>query len=120
MPTFDPTPLIAGDHPLTHRPVTIVSGQGKLARGTLLGRITSGGKYVKSLSASEDGSEKPVAILADDVDATSGDAVGPAYFEGEFFQEKVPFGASHTAASVNASFVTNGVNIYLRKAGAAA
>jgi hypothetical protein len=53
--------------------VTIVSGAGVLVAGTVLGKITASGKYTTSLLASSDGSEDPVAILINDVDATSAD-----------------------------------------------
>jgi hypothetical protein len=42
------------------------------------------GKYVRAVSTAGDGSAKPVAILGDDVDATSADRAAPAYFSGEF------------------------------------
>lgn len=42
--TFDPNGIIAGDHPLPHKPVTILSGQGVLVRGTVLGLISEGAK----------------------------------------------------------------------------
>jgi hypothetical protein len=40
--TYDPTGLIAGDYPVASRSVTIESGQGVLARGTVLGRKSIG------------------------------------------------------------------------------
>lgn len=42
--TFDPSGIIAGDHPLPHKAVTILSGQGVLVRGTVLGLVTEGAK----------------------------------------------------------------------------
>lgn len=98
--TFTPDSLIAGHSDIRTRSITIASGAGELTRGTLLGKITSSGKYVKSLAASSDGSEVPVAILAEDVDATSADVVTVAYESGEFNVNDVTFGTGHTEASV--------------------
>ena len=215
--TYDPTGLIAGDYPVTSRSVTIESGQGVLARGTVLGRKSLGsassaaknggntgngtfvldattpvlpgvkagvytlrciatethggtlrltdpdgfllgdfkipagagnsvtvdndikgviadgttdfavadgfditvaagaGKYVKAVAAAGDGSAKPVAILGDDVDATSADRTGPAYFSGEFAAGKMIFGAGHDADSVDAAFRDAAAPIFVRK-----
>lgn len=93
--------LIAGDFPRVTKTVTILSGQ-VIARGTLLGQITAGGKFIKSLSAAVDGSQTPAAILADDVDASGGDVTAGVYFSGEFNAAAIVFGASHTASSVDA------------------
>lgn len=79
---------------------TVKSGEGVLTRGTLLGKITSSGKYVKSLSASSDGSQVPTAILAHDVDATSADAEAIVYIKGRFAIQGMTFGTAHTASSV--------------------
>lgn len=52
----------------------LASGQGKLKPGTVLGKLTSGGKYVVAANTGSDGSESAVAILAFAADATSADA----------------------------------------------
>jgi hypothetical protein len=104
--------LIAGDNQgLVTEPVTILSGQ-NVVRGTLLGKITVGGKYIASLSAAGDGSEVPSAILAEDVDATAGDKAAIAYIAGEFNERQITFGDDHTAASVKAGLRDMG--IYLK------
>jgi hypothetical protein len=43
--------------------------------GTVLGKLTSGGKYVPSPATGSDGSQTGFAILFDDVDATDADVV---------------------------------------------
>ena len=91
--------LLAGDFPIVTESATIVSGQ-NLVRGTLLGQITSGGKWNKSAVGAGDGSETPRAILAKDTDASLGDVIGPIYVSGEFNQNQVIYGTGHTAASV--------------------
>jgi hypothetical protein len=55
--------------------VTIEGGAGRLFAGTVLGRITSSGKYVPSPDSGSDGSETAVAVLFDEVDATDGDVL---------------------------------------------
>ena len=40
--TYDPTGLRAGDYPVVHKKGTVASGQGALARGTVLGAILLG------------------------------------------------------------------------------
>lgn len=59
--------------------VTILGGSGGaglVKAGTVLGKITSSGKYVPSPATGADGSEAAVAVLFDDVDATDADAAG--------------------------------------------
>ena len=56
---------------------TILSGEGALAAGTVLGIVTASGKYVASPNAQvagKEGGETAKAILAYPVDATSADA----------------------------------------------
>lgn len=116
---YDPNGIIAGDHPLPHQPVTLLSGQ-NLKRGAVLGQITASKKFVLSLTASADGSQTPKAILAVDTDASEADAVGPAYFEGQFAQEELTFGTGHTAVTVEAAFRAEAAPIYLKSIGAVA
>lgn len=107
---FVPDNLHAGDFPIRTRKVTLVSGQ-NLVRGTLLGQITTGGKYTKSASASADGSQTPKAILAEDVDASGGDKDAIVYISGDFNSNAMTFGTGHTAASVLDGL--RDLNIYL-------
>jgi hypothetical protein len=48
-------------------------GAGKLLAGTVIGKITSSGKYWASPATGVDGSQQAIAILFDAVDATAGD-----------------------------------------------
>jgi hypothetical protein len=93
--------LIAGYEPdLVTDTATLLSGQ-NLKRGTLLGKITSGGKLKISAVGAGDGSENPYAILAEDTDASSGDQDNTLiYIGGAFNINKMTFGTDHTAASV--------------------
>jgi len=110
--TFTPDRLIAGDFPIRSRDVFIAAGE-NLERGALLGRLTSGGEYVLSLSGASDGSQTPVAILAEDVDATAESKSGIVYLSGDFNEDRVIYGTAHTADSVREGL--RGLGIYLHK-----
>jgi hypothetical protein len=53
--------------------IVIKSGSGKLSAGMVLGKITTGGKFIPNDPAAVDGSQTAVAVLAYNVDATSAD-----------------------------------------------
>ena len=115
--SFTPDRLIAQNaHLLIDEPITLISGQ-NLPRGALLGKITASGKYTLSLSASADGSQTPVAILAEDTNASGGDKVTVAYFRGDFDPSAMTFGASHTAATVKAGLRTLNIELISTQGG---
>lgn len=58
----------------TRETVTIASGAGKLEPGTVLGRITTGGKYTSFAPGASNGSQNASGILWDSVDASAADA----------------------------------------------
>ncbi|AWN43161.1 head decoration protein [Methylobacterium durans] len=80
------------------RQITLVSGQ-NLKRGSVLGKITTGGKYTLALSASSDGSQVPAVILAEDCNASAGDKVTVAYFAGTFDENACTYGIGVTPAT---------------------
>jgi hypothetical protein len=80
--TYTPDSLF--DRDTVTRKRTVASGAGVLPRGTLLGKITASGKYLKSIAAANDGSEVPDAILLEPVDATAADAEAAVALAGEF------------------------------------
>lgn len=84
---FVPDQLIAGTLQLVTDTVTVAGGVFK--RGTVLGMITASGKYTKCVKTASDGSEKPVAILVDDVNASSAEQNGGVYLMGEFNQNRI-------------------------------
>lgn len=93
-----PDNLIAGASDVIAVEATIASGAGKLARGTVLGKITVGGKCkIVNSGGDNDGTRTAYAILAEDVDATSGDVVTSVYVAGEFAEDALTFGGSDTA-----------------------
>lgn len=107
--TYAPDKLL--DRDTITRKRTIASGAGVLARGTLLGKITASGKFVKSLSASSDGSQVPYAILLHDVDASAADAEAIIAIQGKFAKDGVVFGTGHTQASTEDAL--RDVNIFI-------
>jgi hypothetical protein len=58
----------------TRETVTIASGAGKLEPGTVLGKITTGGKFTKLTPAATNGSQNAAGILWAGVDASAADA----------------------------------------------
>jgi len=66
----------------TRETITLASGAGKLAPGTVLGRITTGGKYTGLAPAATNGSQNAAGILWADVDATEVDAPGVVILRG--------------------------------------
>ena len=66
----------------TRETVTIASGAGKLEPGTVLGKITTGGKYTTLAPAATNGSQNAAGILWDKVDASTSDAPGVVVLRG--------------------------------------
>ena len=66
----------------TRETVTLASGAGKLAPGTVLGKITTGGKYTGLTPAATNGSQNAAGILWGPVDATDADASGVVLVRG--------------------------------------
>ncbi|MDQ4328800.1 head decoration protein [Klebsiella michiganensis] len=91
---FLPDQLIAGTLQLVTDSGTITGGSYK--RGTVLGMITASGKYTRSVKTATDGSETPVAILVDNVNASTADQNGGLYLMGEFNQNYIIFDDSWT------------------------
>lgn len=66
----------------TRETVTIASGAGKLEPGTVLGKITTGGKFTKLTPAATNGSQNAAGILWAGVDASAADALGVVILRG--------------------------------------
>jgi len=94
-----PDNLIAGEFPRIARMETITGGV-LLQRGAVLGRITDDNRHQISAIASVDGSETPMAILAEDIDVTNDDVEAVVYSTGEFNELALTFGAGHTIETV--------------------
>jgi hypothetical protein len=87
------TTLTEGPHPgsflvwevlrdYTRETITIASGAGKLAPGTVLGKITTGGKYTGLAPAATNGSQNVAGILWAAIDATDADAASVVILRG--------------------------------------
>ena len=109
---YVPCNLLVGEFPRVERLITIASGQ-NLQKGAVLGKVTADGKYKLSASAANDGSEVPDVILAEDIDALSGDAQAVVYFSGEFNSKALTLGTGHTIESISANLRLR--NITLRQ-----
>ncbi|HEC2616928.1 TPA: head decoration protein [Raoultella ornithinolytica] len=98
---FVPDQLVAGTLQLVTDSGTITGGT--FQRGTVLGMITASGKYTQSVKTATDGSETPVAILVDNVDASTSDQNGGLYLMGEFNQNRIIFDNSWTVPTLKAA-----------------
>lgn len=108
--TYTPDRLVAGNQVgLIARQITVISGQ-NLVRGAVLGKITASSKYNLSLSAAADGSQTPDLILAEDCDASGGDATALAYEAGVFNTNALTIGAAHTLASIQEGLRAKGIH----------
>ena len=95
---FVPDQLVAGTLQLV-TDTGIITG-GAFKRGTVLGLVAASGKYTQCVKTAEDGSQLPVAILVDDVDASSSDQNGGLYLMVEFNQHRIIFDNSWTTADL--------------------
>lgn len=66
----------------TRETVTLASGAGKLAPGTVLGRITTGGKFTVLTPGATNGSQNAAGVLWGPTDATDADAPAVALVRG--------------------------------------
>lgn len=66
----------------TRDTVTLASGAGKLVPGTVLGKITTGGKYTVLTPGATNGSQNAAGILWGTVVATNADAPGVVLVRG--------------------------------------
>lgn len=107
--TFIPDQLVAGPKQIVTRNVTITGGP--YVRGTVLGMITASGKFTLALAASSDGSQTPVAILADNADGSAADVIAGAFLEGEFNINAVTVGTGITTAAAQAALRPLGIHL---------
>ncbi|XTZ40065.1 head decoration protein [Salmonella enterica] len=108
---FVPDQLIAGPLQLVTDSVTVAVGN-VLKRGTVLGMITLSGNYTACVKTAQDGSQTPLAILADDVDATDAERQAGVYLMGEFNQNRVTIDSSWTMADMKTAL--RPLSIFLR------
>lgn len=113
---FIPDQLIAGNAKLVTDNITLAAGN--LRRGAVLGIVTASGNCVLSVKNAADGSQNPVAILADDADASGGPVQAGAYIAGEFNAGALIFDASWQVAALKTALRPQG--IYVKNAVSAA
>ncbi len=85
--------LFAGDANIVTVPVTVLSGQ-NLAQYSVVGRVAASGKINLCNSGASDGSEVPVGILVNAIDASGGDKAGDIYTGGDFLLAPLVWHAS--------------------------
>ena len=102
--------LLARTDGVTTRKVVILTGR-VLVAGTVLGKITTGGKHILSLSAASDGSQTPDMVLAQDVDASSADVEAIAYETATVVASALTIGTGHTLASIREGLRVKGITI---------
>ncbi len=119
MGEYDYTSMFADDVPYTHRAVTLLDQNADLKRGTVMGKITTGGKWTVSASAANDGSQIPRGILAFDVPDPGADALVSIYDNGSFVPEKLIYGTGQTAASVQTAWQANSIPMRMKSVGRA-
>ena len=66
----------------TRETITVASGAGLLAAGTVLGKVTASGAYAAHDPAAVDGTETAVAVLWGKADASAADAAAVALVRG--------------------------------------
>ncbi|MBC7843779.1 MAG: head decoration protein [Gemmatimonadaceae bacterium] len=91
--------LIAGSFPVETKEVDIPAGA-EIVKGSVMGRITSGGNYVLSLTAAGDGSQNPSAILLQTVEVSGGARKGLIGRTGNYAAFKLVYGTGHSRATV--------------------
>ena len=89
----------------TRETVTIASGAGKLEPCTVLGKITTGGKYTVLAPAATNGSQNAAGLLWDGVDATDADVPGVVILRGPAIvnRHEVSFPDGATEAQITAA-----------------
>lgn len=94
--------------------VKIKADSGLYVRGTVLGEITAAGHCVIVNSGNADGSEKPYAILSEDIDTTgaASDIVAVAFMAGSYQENALVFGGADTAVTHKAELRDK--NIYVK------
>lgn len=114
---FTPDALLLSTANVRTKKRTLASGQ-NLARGAVLGIITSGGNLTLSASAAVDGSQTPRYVLAEACNASAGAAECLVYETGEFNGAALVLGAGHTLASIEQGLRSQGIYFQTIQTGA--
>ncbi len=89
----------------TRETVTLASGAGKLAPGTVLGKITTGGKFTQLAPAASNGSQNAAGILWGAADATAADAFAVVLLRGPALvnRHEITWPDAATSAQISAA-----------------
>lgn len=108
--------FIDGKFPVDAVGVTIASGEGVLARGTVVAMSSKTKKCViLGTAAGESETLTPFGVLCDEVDATSADAFTTAYRSGHFNREALIVDDDYTITEADEAALRNG-SIFLDSA----
>lgn len=110
--TFNYDNLLAGGD-LTVLEVGTIDETGEVKRGTVLGRVSSTNTYKICKDANADGSNIPVAILAEDLPASASNKDKYVYLSGNFNKSAVIFDAGVVNKN-KAKIELHGNSIFLR------
>lgn len=91
--SFSSVQLFAGDADVVTQPITVLSGQ-NLAQYSVVGRVTASGKVKLCDTAAVDGSQTPIGIMVNAIDASGGDLAGDIYIGGDFLLAPLVWHAS--------------------------
>jgi len=98
--TYTPSSLFVYGFPVEYGEGTILSGEGVVVAGTVLGKVTASGKLIACVDDAVDGSQIPIAVSTATVDATSADASVVIAKTGKFKSQFLIFGGSTVVADV--------------------
>lgn len=102
--------FISGSSDIVTNTATIANGS-NLADRTVVGRVDTSGELIACVGTAVDGSEVPVGILVNAVDASGGAETGSIYVGGVFNPELLVWDASFSAVDKLGAF--DGTNITL-------
>lgn len=88
--------FVTSNVPVESEEMTILTGQGTLTRGSVVGKITASEKGKLVDDAQTDGSQNVYAILAEDVDTSDGDVQAVVYLSGAYNVNSLTFGGDDT------------------------
>jgi hypothetical protein len=114
---FTPDALLTSTANVRTKKRILNAGQ-NLARGAVLGIITTGGDLTLSASAAADGSQTPAFILAEPCNASAADTECIVYETGEFNSAALILGAGHTLASIEQGLRSRGIYFQTIQTGA--
>ena len=107
-----PDNLIGGTEvPLLTAGVTLLTTQGILVKGSVIGVITASGKGLLCDKNSSDGSEVGKFILTEDVDTDSGDIMSVCYKSGIFNQDALTYGTNGAPTTIGSQLRDVGIHL---------